>query len=59
MGGGYYNIRIFGGLIIWIFKLFKGNISDYQNHKYSLIIGVGFILILVLALSHIDRFIFN
>ena len=53
MGGGYGNLQSFGGLIIWTFKLFRGDYSECKKHKYSFEVGFGFIMLVVAILYFI------
>lgn len=47
--GGHYYISKLGGFLIWLFKGFKGNYKNSVNHKYSAVIGFGFIFLLLLV----------
>lgn len=54
MNGAYGNFSDLGGLIIWTCKLFKGKFKDHRENKYSFMIGVVFILVLILILFLMD-----
>ena len=53
IGGGYLFISDLGGLIIWSFKLFKGNLSDCRDHKYAFEIGIASMLISLYIIDYI------
>lgn len=44
-------IELLGGLLIWIFKGFKGTLSKWRDHKYAFLVGIGFIFLIVIILS--------
>ena len=45
--GGTYNIRLIGGIVIWIFKGFKTSLKDCINDfTNSFIVGIITILVL-------------
>lgn len=47
MGGGYYHIRLVGGIVVWVFKGFKGSLKE--SIDYGPTFTLGFIIILVIA----------
>jgi hypothetical protein len=46
-------LRFIGGLLLWCLKGFTGSFGDAKNYKYSAIIGLIFITILILLLVKI------
>ncbi|SKB98689.1 hypothetical protein SAMN05660903_03649 [Salegentibacter salinarum] len=52
---GWQYFRVIGGFILWVL-LQKKNLKTYIDHKYSIFIGFGFIVLCIIILFIYDRF---
>jgi len=50
MGRG--DIKDLGGFLIWTFKGFKGSYKESRQTKFSLIIGVLFVIFVILSIKY-------
>jgi mannitol-specific phosphotransferase system IIBC component len=50
---GHYDLRLLGGLVIWVFKKFKKTYNECFENKHSAIIGVALILFIFYAIIFI------
>jgi hypothetical protein len=48
---GHYTIETLGGLLLWIFKGFKGTLSKWSDHNNAFLVGIGFIFLIVIIIS--------
>ena len=53
MGGGHYWLSSLGGFLIWTLKCFKGTFEESRKNKYSFILGITMIFLIVLIVKFV------